>query len=96
MLREWGIVAERIVPSSQEQLCIQLGILRPGLNFTIAIPLKAGWQIKGGAVAKRADMEQFAQSVASNGIGRIRAVNLEDRQAWDCPRVQGHRKLGAS
>lgn len=46
----------------------------------MSIPLKQGWQIKGGAMAKRRDMEEFGQEVIAKGIGRIRALNVDDQQ----------------
>ena len=54
-------------------------VIRPGINFTMGIPLKGGSEIKGAAVARRADMEQFGRSILARGIGRMRAVTMEDQ-----------------
>ena len=84
------------MPSSQEQLCIQLGILRPGLNFTIAIPLKAGSQIKGGAMAKRAEMEQrsLLRRTASGSCMDRCISTFQPGESWWTPRsLEGMRHL---
>lgn len=58
---------------------IYLESIGPGINFTMGIPLKGGSEIKGAAVARRADMEQFGRSILARGIGRMRAVTMEDQ-----------------
>eukprot|EP00435_Cladocopium_sp_Y103_P054470 s306_g17.t1 len=64
-------------PATAEQP--ELHTFMPGINFTMAIPLKGGSEIKGGAVARRSDMERFGQSIVARGIGRMRAVTTEDQ-----------------
>lgn len=55
------------------------------LQWTLAIPLKGGSQIKAAAFARRSEMEAFAWMCTDRNIGRVRALAAADR---DMPRLE--------
>lgn len=50
------------------------------LDWKFALPLKRGSQLKVECMCTAAELEGFADLVVTRGLGRVRAINQQDKE----------------